>query len=99
MFMGMSGLTGLLALAAAIVLFIRSRSAATGLFLAGTAVHAVSPFTISMFGYGLPFMAIMTLANICASVGLLWYAIQLPKAGAAAVAPATASADGTRFFK
>jgi hypothetical protein len=41
------------------------------------------------------YFGIIFLANICAAVGLLWYALQLPKAAP----PAPPAADGSVFFK
>lgn len=94
-FMGVSAITGVLGLIGAIVLFNRSRSTATILFLGGSAAQAVIPFTSWLASHNMPmYFGVITLANICAAVGLLWYAIKLPKTAA----PAPAS-DGNPFFK
>ena len=88
LFMGVSFITGLLSFAAALVLFLRARSAATGLFLAGTAVSPLIPFMGFLLHQNmLAYMGIIALAHICAAAGLLWYAMGLPKA-AAVPAPA-----------
>ena len=89
MFMVIGGLTGLLSFAAALVLFLRVRSPATGLFLAGTAISPLIPFASFLIAQNIvAYMGIITFAHICAAVGLLWYAIGLPKAAAAAPAAA-----------
>jgi hypothetical protein len=101
-FTGTSGITGLLGFAAALVLFMRSRSAATGLFLAGSTVQMLIPFSSWFFGsYTMGYLGLITLSNLCAGIGLLWYALQLPKAGVPApvAAAAPAESDGNRFFK
>jgi hypothetical protein len=81
--MGISGITGLLGFVAALVLFLRARSPATGLFLGGTAIQALIPFAGYFIGQNIvAYMGIISLAHICAAAGLLWYAIGLPKAAA-----------------
>jgi hypothetical protein len=77
----MSLITGLLTFAAAIVLFVRRRSIATGLFLLGTIITPILPltgmfFSRSTFGYA---VLIASIGPVCAGVGLLWYALALPK--------------------
>ena len=92
MFMGVSFITGLLSFAAALVLFLRVRSPATGLFLGGTAVSPLVPFMTYLLGHNmLAFMGLISLAHVCAAAGLLWYAISLPKAVAAPAVAAVSS--------
>ena len=89
MFMGVSFITGLLSFAAALVLFLRVRSAATGLLLAGTAIQPLIPFMGFLLHQNmLAYMGVIALAHVCAAGGLLWYALSLPKAAAPASAPA-----------
>lgn len=86
-FMSLSVIIGLLSFAAAIVLFLRARSAATGLLLAGTAIQPLIPFMSFMLGQNmLAYMGIISLAHVCAAAGLLWYALSLPKTAVPAAA-------------
>ena len=95
-FTGVSAITGLLGLIGAVVLFTRSRSTATILFLVGSAVQAVLPFTSGLASsYIVIYFGVIALANLCAGIGLLWYALQLPKSAP----PAPPKADGSVFFK
>jgi hypothetical protein len=87
LFMGVSFITGLLSFIAALVLFLRVRSTATGLFLGGTAISPLVPFMTYLLGHNMmAFMGLIALAHVCAAVGLLMYAISLPKATAVPVA-------------
>jgi hypothetical protein len=77
--------SALIAVVAAIVLFVRVRTMATGLLLFGIAVMVVSPF-ISLFvasvAKGPTSILVLVFAVIgplCSSAGLLWHALTVPK--------------------
>jgi len=76
----MSLIAGLFTLAAAIVLFARRRSIATGLFLFGTLVTPLA-FTLAFLTRGTTGYAffVAVVGPLCAGVGLLWYALTLPR--------------------
>lgn len=75
----------LITVAAAIILFVRIRSMATGLLLFGIVVTAASPF----IGFFLAPVAkgfssysglfALFVGPLCSSAGLLWYALTIPK--------------------
>jgi hypothetical protein len=75
----------LITVVAAIILFVRIRSMATGLLLFGIAVTATSPFTsffLASIAKGSSNYLILVgvlLGPLCSSAGLLWYALTVPK--------------------
>lgn len=81
----MGQIAALIAVVAAIILFVRVRSMATGLLLFGIVVMAAAPF-IAFFLASIAkgpvsglvlFFAII--GPLCASAGLLWHALTIPK--------------------
>jgi hypothetical protein len=77
----MSFISGVLMIAAAIILFVRRRSGATGLFLAGTILTPILPITGVFFSRETITLAFLvaSIGPVCVAVGLLWFALSLPK--------------------
>lgn len=94
MILVMSTITSLLGLAAAIVLFARMRSTATGLFLFGTLLTPALPWISYFLGIGgrdtISYAAVfLSIGPLCAGVGLLWHALTTPKSARISDRPTT----------
>jgi hypothetical protein len=82
MHFAVSQIASLVMIMAAIVLFVRMRSVATGLFLFGSVIGPVLPlagliFERNQFGSA---GEILSIGPICTAIGLFWYATTVQKA-------------------
>ncbi|MGH7604113.1 MAG: hypothetical protein ACRENK_08975 [Gemmatimonadaceae bacterium] len=78
-------IAALIAVVAAIILFVRVRSMAAGLLLVGIVVMAAAPiinFFLASIAKGHTSVAVLfvaVLGPLCSSAGLLWHALTIPK--------------------